>query len=660
MHAENVRSETIGTIEKREGQTIIGNDISAVRNYGIFYFPVGTATDRGLYRISRVGSSVTIYYLNSSNVWTALSGGGTGLITSLLIDTQHFSINVAETIALGEYSDPGAQSFQINVSDTILLSEDNASVNPIYSIDTFSTTVAENSLFLANLNNVSRYISSNGTTVVDSSSQSGHLFNCPNANIINYYKERLYVADFIYSGIRYKTSVLRSSPPLGIVALVNDDITSSTATSITVTDNKYIYAPIGTSYSFGMNVNEQFIISEGIHVSVAGGTPSNTESVSLNFNSLEVYRGNKKVATVIVSSVQEDTITLSSPPKYESGFSTILSADELWAPGTFNGAKQIRWVQNPTTGGVNVKSYDTFKILGQDNEEIKMMVNVGNVMIISNNNSISVWNNFVLQNLDGDVGCVSKKGYVKSSGSLFFIHWTGIYKMDGASAPQRISEKIQRYFDGATKSGKETSTAGKKGRNVFFTLGTVTLTRPDGSTEKTMSNVCIEYNIVHDNWYVHTGVDAVEFTTWVEETDSDRLVMVGGDSDTTALEFLSGLTDNGREIPIRVDTPNLMLGATFERISNPLEIIIESERGSGLKCFISLDYGPWYEIEGETVKGCTILQVTSIDGDRAKPPRCRNIRLSLRDNSRRVCKISKVAVNYLVTNEVETTRMDYI
>lgn len=490
-------------------------------------------------------------------------------------------------------------------------------------IDTFSTTVAENSLFLVNQNNASRYISSNGTTVVDSTTTTGHLYNCPNANIINYYKDRLYVADFIYSNIRYKTRVLRSSPPLGIVALVNDDYTAGSPFKLTVTDNKYIYTAAGA-------------------------------------NTLDVYRGPNKVATVTISSVREDFINLTADPSYEAGFTTVLAADELWVPGTYSGAKVIRWVPNPTQGGINAKSYDTFKITGADNQEIKMMVNVGNVMLISNNNSISVWNNFVLQSLEGDVGCVSKKGYIKVAGTLYFIHWTGIYKMDGASVPQRISDKIQRIFDGATKSGLEASTAGRKGRNVFFTLGIVTLTRPDGSTEKTMSSVAVEYNIIQNNWYVHTGVDSVEFATWIENTNPDRLVMVGGDSDTTALEFLSGLTDNGREIPVRIDTPNLMLGATFERISNPLEVVIESERGSGLKCFISLDYGQWYEIDGETVKGCTILQVTNVDGDRSKPPRCRNIRLSLRDNSRRVCKISKVAVNYLVTNELETTKMDYI
>lgn len=100
MHAENARSKTIGTIEKREGQTATGVAIPAVKNYGIFYFPVSTLTGKGLYRISKVGSTVSIYYLNNNNVWTALTGGGTGLIASLYIhvieEISTFDINVSE------------------------------------------------------------------------------------------------------------------------------------------------------------------------------------------------------------------------------------------------------------------------------------------------------------------------------------------------------------------------------------------------------------------------------------------------------------------------------------------------------------------------------------------------------------------------------------
>lgn len=571
MHAENVRSVSIGTVERRAGSTRVGNDILPSGNYGLFYF--GVSSNKKLYRISLVGGSINIYYLNSSSVWTSLTGAGAGLSSGY-----------------------------------------------------FDYAIAEGNLFLVNQNNDSRYIKSDGTTVVTSTDSTGHLYNCPRANNINYYKGKLYVADFVRSGVRYKTSVLRSSPSMGIVSLVNEDVANPlTNTTIAITDNKYIYT----------------------------AAPGNT---------LEVYRGFTKIATLTVASVQENTITLSAPAVYEVGQSEILAADELWAAGTFNGAKQIRWVANPTTGGVNVKDYDTFKISGPDDEEIKMMVNVGNIMLIGNNNSLSVWNDYVLQSLDAKIGCVSSKGYVKNSGSLFFIHYSGIYETQG-DTPKRISDKVQMYIFGATKQGLENASAGEKNTSVFFAIGDVTLYNADGSVDKVVRRVVLEYNMVQENWFVHTGINSIEFASWIEDTDPSRCTYVGingpNNDDLNVLEFLSGLSDNGREIPFRIDSPNLMLGQTFEKIVNPLEVIIESERGTGLKCFVSLDYGQWYEIEGESVKGAVILKVTGKDEDKGKPPRCRNIRYSLRDNSKRIYKISKLAIRYILSNEEEPIKPDY-
>ncbi len=622
MHAENVRSRTIGTIEKREGETAFGSGITPIKNYGVFSFAIPSSTGRGLYRISKVGSTTSIYYLNSSNVWTALTSGGTNLVVGVDI-FMNYLINVEDFVPIVEDVIPNNHNFDINIFDRVFIKEGyNSGALDTYILDAFDYTIAEECFFLVNYNNASRYITSNGTTVVTSSNSTGHLFNCPKANVINYYKGKLYVADFTYTNIRYRTSVLRSSPPLGIVALVSADLAAPADTTISITDNKYIY----------------------------------TDASNRN---LEVYRGPNKVATITVSSVQESTIILTGGATYEVGFTTILASDELWANGTFSGAKQFRWVNNPSASGINAKDYDMFRIGGPGNEEIKMMVNIGNVMLIASNSGLSVWNDVVLQNIETDYGCISRKGYVKNSGSLYFIHYTGIFKTTGAEMPQKISDKVQKYFDGSTKSGLENSVAGKKGKSVFFTLGTVTLYNPDGSTDKTLSNVMVEHNILQDNWYIHTGISAVDMTTWVEETNVDRCMLAGGSLDMSVLEFLSGNTDNSREIPMRADTSNLMLGTTFERSSKPLEIVIETERGSGLKTFISTDMGQWYEIDGESAKGCTLLKVVGIDGAVGNPPRCRNIRLSLRENSKRVCKVSKMAINYLISNEEDAIQTDY-
>jgi len=84
----------------------------------------------------------------------------------------------------------------------------------------FDYAYAESSVFLVNQNDDNRYIQSDGTTVVTSASPTGHLYNSPKAAKINFYKNRLYLADFIRNGVRYKNTILRSSYPLGLVCLL--------------------------------------------------------------------------------------------------------------------------------------------------------------------------------------------------------------------------------------------------------------------------------------------------------------------------------------------------------------------------------------------------------------------------------------------------------
>lgn len=50
-HGENVRSNKIGTVEKRRGTVDVGDDITALASYGLFFFSNSTGTNTGLYRI---------------------------------------------------------------------------------------------------------------------------------------------------------------------------------------------------------------------------------------------------------------------------------------------------------------------------------------------------------------------------------------------------------------------------------------------------------------------------------------------------------------------------------------------------------------------------------------------------------------------------------
>jgi hypothetical protein len=587
VHCENARSPMIGTIEKREGISVIGSDTAktySTNNYGLFFFNCDNVAINGgngaLYKFSENSGVNNFYYLNTSTMgWTTMAGLGAAVATPSKI---------------------------------------------------ISTCTAEGNLFIANENFATRYIKSDGTTVVSSATSTGNLYRCPVANLINYYKGRLYVADYTdNSGIRLKNTVLMSSTQLGILALVNNDVKKG-ETVIPVTDNKY------------------FIPGETI----------------------QFYRGNTLITSGVVASVQETTITMNVKTTVD-----LLAADEIWVNNTFGGAgvtKVFRWVNNPSAMGVNAKDYDTFKVSGttdNSDEAINVMTNIANYMILMTNNNIAVWNSYVLQNLDLGVGCVSRQGYVKCSGSLYFLHYTGIYETAGAM-PKCISTKVEKYITGATRAGLEAASAGKKGRSIFFAIGDVTLRNPDGSIEKVLKDVCLEYNIAQENWYVYTNWKINKMVTYYASangvaTDPDVLAgiseyTISASKANPIVELLDVGTflDVTSEIPFRIDTPNIMLGSTFQMIAYPQEVHLEMERGVGMKCFVSLDLGDWYELDGEAGKGATIFKINSKDKNTAQPPRCRNIRLSFRHFEKQLCKISKVAVLYTITPEEDPRSED--
>lgn len=578
-HAENARSTQIGCIEKRAGQTALGyssgtTPFVATGNYGLFYFDPNTPlTNQGLYRISKVSpdSTASIYYLaTTTDIWTKLSGEGT-------------------SITVGQ----------------------------------FDYTPAEGCMFLVNHEDENRYISTNGTTVYDSTSAAGHLYNSPKAHRCNFYKGRLYLANYTYGSYDYKTSVIRSSYPMGLVSLVNADY-SATATDINpatdfkVTDTKYIYAVSGA-------------------------------------DSYDIYRGGTLITTVTVSAVNETYVTVSS-----GTITGLKASDEIWIAGTYSGTKIFRWPKNPTIAGKDVKQYDTFKLAGGDNDGITMLTNIGNVLMVANKSSLSSWNDYTLENFDLGIGNVSENGYVKLLGSLYFMHYTGVYATSGG-IPKLISNKVERYITGATKAGLEACAAGKKGRSIFFSIGDgnanegVTLYNPDGSIEKVLYGVCLEYNLTQENWFIHTNVKASEFATFISSTDTDKLMMTDTGTDLKVKEFLSGTTDDGTEIPFRIDFNRMTLNPLFERINNPVALLLDTERGSNMKVFVSIVEGnpEWYEVDGDITKGLSVVKITEKDGDgtRGLPPACRLLDVSIRDSSNQICRLNRASLVFLPSNQ---------
>ena len=306
--------------------------------------------------------------------------------------------------------------------------------------------------------------------------------------------------------------------------------------------------------------------------------------------------------------------------------------------------------------GIDVLQYDTFKIAGGQNDRVKMMTNVGNIMVISNSYNLAIWDGSSLRNLDNGIGCVSDRGYAKAFGSLFFLGYKGIYQM-AEGAPELISSKVQEYIDGATKTGLEAGAIGVKGTNVFCSIGDVTLYNVDGSENKTLSAVVLEKNLKTQNWYIHTGITATQFDTYVESSNPDRLLYSSTDSNYPIFEFLTGTLDNDNEIPFRIDTGNIGPLKEFERYFSPQKIIVDIERGSGMTCFISLDDDPFYELQGTLVKGCSVVTIIGKDGDISSPPRCKKINISIRDYSKQLCKISRTALLFKALNEEEQEKI---
>lgn len=641
-HVENARSVKIGTVEKRGGSIREGGTTSTA-HYGLFYHP--NTSNGGLYKVSTVAGVTQVSYFDDLVSWLPLSGFGTSILELGNATTQFDITNPAGATYRYTYdgtgTDPNIDS-HVGVGTVIVVAAQffNAANNGTFTVtgvgtdyfevtgvgviesnktigtgsitvtgNIFSTTEAEGFAFLVNGVNDNMQIANDGTTVLTSASTSSNLYYSPKARKINFYKGNLYVADYTIGDKQFKNHVLKSSPLLGILGLVDGDFGVG-VTTVKCTDTKYI-------------------------------RPT---------DEIQVWRGGFFVTTLYVSAKGEDFITVTATAV------ALKSADELWVTGTKSGAisPMFRW-PDTVNRGVNVHLYDTFPVSGGINSRIKMLTNVGGSMVIGNDDNLSFWDNSSLTPVDLGIGCVSDKGYVKNSGVLFFLHYGGIYQTTGG-LPKLISTPVEPYIKGATTAGLQASAAGKKDFSVFFTIGNVTLYNDDGSVNKTLPDVCLEYEMRQDNWFVHTNVPTRFLETYITSTDPDVLVYLSNDGNKLAYKFLttdtvdhSGDTDQA-EIPFRVDTSEISL-TDDEKVVNPVKIIAVTDKGNSIQCFVSLDGGDFYELRGQFNKGVSSIAVTNRDPDRNDPPRCNRIKISLRDYGAKFCKIAKLIIVFSDANE---------
>lgn len=622
-HAENARAPQIGVLEKREGQTPKGtspngNRFIATANYGLVKFPTTNSSQQGVFRISASDEptqtvSVSVHdhvYVNEAfldNTGGANTVGPSGTTYQtfvsediMITEPAHAGDNDASTyVVSNEFG--ACHVYSLSVDDTWTKLSDSDAQDMMGG--QFDYANANGDLVFVNKFGKNRLLAKDGATVTDSA-DTGSLYNSPNAAKACFYKKRIHLANFSRNGVKYPTTIVRSSYPLGVIALVNGDHDAG-VTSINVTDTKYFYADSG-------------------------------------MNTYDIYRGGTKIETVTVSAVNETNVTVSATTY------ALNSSDELWIAGTFEGAKQFRWVNNASAVGRDVKQYDTFRLSGGDEDEITLFETIGNVVMIGNRYSLATWDDYTLRGMDLNVGCSSPNGSAKLLGTLYFTHYSGIYATTG-EAPNLISRKVERYIRGATKTGLENAACGVKGLSVFFAIGDSTIYKEDGSIEKTLKDVCLEYSVADQNWYVHTNMPIREFANFIAEDGTEHLLGSHEGNSKSVMDVLSGYLDDGEEIFFRADTQALQLLKEFETFAKPLAIISEVPRGSQMRYFVSLDRDDFYALEGATRKGVSPVKINARDGDIAKPVLARKIKVSFRDSSRQRCRLAQFAISYMPT-----------
>jgi len=608
-HAENARSNQIGSVDKRRGQTRYGTTTTGTQfasqgNAIVFNHRINSSQNEGIYRISKSdnGTDKTVVVSYAIAVVDVPSFTGNILLTVVVIEP----LTITELDFLGRKT----QSYHSVSNDVLVgsifnlsggawnqLADTDALNLPIVNYD---RAVVDGETILVNQKVPNRLLKKDGTTII-TSNQAGSLYNSPNANRARVYKNRIHLADFTRNGVQYPTTIVRSSFPLGIISLVDGDVLA-TATTINVTDAKYFYSDSG-------------------------------------MNTYDIYRGGTKIETITVTAVQETSVSVSAISN------NLNSADEIWIAGTFTGEKQYRWVNNPTTTGLNVKQYDTFKLSGGDESAITLFETIGNVLMIGNRRNLATWDDYNLQNLDLGIGCVSSNGYTKLLGTLYFLDYGGVYASTGG-IPSLISRKVERYIKGATRAGLESSTAGYLGLSVFFTIGDTKLYADDGSLEEELENVTLEYNIADQNWYVHTNFPLNSMVNYVDEAGVEHLLASSTAGNCPILDLFTGNTDDGKEIFMRVDTSDLQMTKEFDMAALVTNIITEMTRGSQVSCFISIDNEEWQQLSGRGMKGVSVFK-TDVNAERGgTPPVCRKLKISLRDSSKQICRLTQISALY--------------
>lgn len=140
----------------------------------------------------------------------------------------------------------------------------------------------------------------------------------------------------------------------------------------------------------------------------------------------------------------------------------------------------------------------------------------------------------------------------------------------------------------------------------------------------------------------------------IDSVSLKEVTSESSESNFSVKEFLYGNTDEDETIFFRADSQPIQLisqaspYSQFETFSNPIAIVNRTQRGSLVKCFVALDDGDFYELQGTVTKGVSILKVHSKDKKNLPtPPLAREIKVSWRDSSKQLCRLIQTAIIFI-------------
>jgi len=607
-HAENVRAPIIGALETRGGQQKVGTKTDGTvfttsANYGLAAFRNDDGSQQGVVRISETSTISTA--TQSSSVLSHGTGAGflyVSIQETLYVTDPAFGRSSEVGIVRLSNATGSAKLYTLGTDNT--WSPPAATPTSMLSIigGQFSFAKTDEGLLMVNGNNANMLFKNDGVNFITASSTDS-LYNSPTAKKAAYYKGNMYLANFVRNGVRYKTTVIRSSDAMGLISLVSgDQLAHVSGTALNLTTTKYMYSDTG-------------------------------------MNGYDVYRGGVYITSFTVTAINGSSVTIT-----HSGTPDLKTVDEIWITGTYTGAKQYRWVANPTTTGASQQQYDTFKLAGGDNDEITLLEPIGNILMIGNRKNLMTWNNYTLENFDQGVGCVSPTGYTKLLGTLYFTGYDGIFASTGA-APTLVSRKVSRIFAGATRDGLEHAAMGHKGFSVFAAIGDSVLYKQDGSYEKTLHDVVVEYNVTEQNLYIHTNVPASQMESFIDSLGTERLLIAHTGTGCSVKGFLETYADDGEEIFWRIDTSELYFPTqssgwyALENFAKPVCVIANCPRGTLAKAFVSPDGEDFFELKGTLMKGVSQIFVNAPEEQGIEPIECRKLVVSVRGSTKQPTRI---------------------